>query len=1720
MVQRYIVLFILPFLVSFAFATERIAMPANRNVVFVENRGQIVDIEGHARPDILFTAEASGAKIFFTRRGISYVLTRLETDEHSRSTGQHTLEWWADTARPQSRLTTYRLDVEFEGASLAELEAREPARESFNYYYAHCPDGITDVRGYKRIVYRDVYPFIDLALYIRNNKLKYDFIVHPGGNPGNIRLRYRGADSLVQTRDGSLRVVTPLGSIEEERPYTYQGRKEVRSWYRVEHNLVRFEIGRYNTKEQLVIDPGVVWSTYYGGGSNDSFYDVVTDASRNVIVSGFTASVNYPVQNAIQTTNGGFKDACVVKMNPDGGLLWATYYGGSNEEYATTVDVMSSAPGEIAVAGMTLSPNFPVANALQSTYSGSADAFMLKLSSNGQRIWATFFGGTGGETAHGVGINNSGIVTFMGHTSSNDMPVLNAFQSVSGGGFDMFLARTDQNGQLFWSTYMGGNNTELSASLDAGDALAIDISGNIIIGGGTMSTNFPVQTAFQPTMVGISDGFFAKFNPFGELLWSTYYGGSGGESIYGVTTDGMENVIVCGATNSSDFPLQNPFQSTYQGNNDGFIVKFNPWGQRTWATYYGGSNQDFIWAVDVDPNNNIYMVGSTLSGNLSMLNPWQANLAGSREAFAGRLTEAGQRTWGTFFGGGLDDSGFGIDVDNVGNILIAGVTRSVNLPVIQPYQNMIAGSDDGFVVKFGCEMVEPQTTPTGFVEICQGTTVTISVPPRYGSYLWSNGATTPSITVSQPGVYNVMVANGPDCTSASRPVTVNVLPRPLPVIDGPAMVCTGSTIALKTTKPFVSYRWTSAAGTQILSSTALVAVSTAGSYIVTVTDEKGCTGTSAVFQVIGAPVPETRIVVLTGATTICPGDSVTLTATGVFSRYIWSHGPTTASVVIRQAGTYTVTVVDDNGCTSKPVAQTIDVVPIPTDPIRGLSTACLNSETSFSVQSRSDINYQWAVTGGTIITDATAASIRVRWTTSGIGSISVTRVFRGCSVLTGPMQVAVADSLQPAILGSTVLCPGGEVVLKVDGVYTNYEWSNGATSTSITVRAPGVYQVRVTDSDGCAGTSQRFTVTSGTVPQPLIRIDGLPELCNGDSTVLRVDQSFATYLWADGSTGASLTVFVPGIYSVRVSNEEGCSSTASVTIPAAPPLVPVIDGPVSICRNATAGYGVENIGASSFRWSISGGTIISDATAPTVSVQWGSGTTGTLTVEVTRNGTSCTGTTTLTILIEETLRPVVTAASLVLCPDGEILLRAPAGYSSYEWIPGGATGAVFRVTRAGVYRVHVQDAGGCEGDSEPVEIREGQTPVVAITTPAAKLCPGAQTTLEATTGFRSYLWSTGETTADITVATAGDYTVTVTDENGCKASTSFTVGIVETGFVQQVHSVWPNVAVGAVATMTYSWINISAETVHADASVFTPPIPEFVVVASPALPADIAPGNRLTLTVSFQPQQEGHYLDTLLVISNSPCPETFRLTFDATATLKEIPVSLAARLPDTTAYPWMRAYSIPLYMQFTSSEIPGAQSVEFEVAMDTSVFFPRSLTRGIITGTTIDATTGERVLSGRIDNVVPDRDEIVLTEIVGDVLLGERDNTVLSLRRLTLADGTRSTTQNGLLTLEGICREGGARFVRSTGGFGITIQPQPVHDVLTALVEVVEAGECSLELYGVDGRSEVVRQWYHRAGSDGATIIMHDVSSKGSGVYWLVLHTPTQTVTSRFIVVK
>jgi hypothetical protein len=644
---------------------------------FSLNRGQI-------NKEALIYSKGPGFNIYLTEKGLSFVMFSFEKENSQIPEIDNKL---IKGNIKKGNIKSWRIDYDLIGGNIKkENISFEDEIENYyeNYYTQYAPDGILFVKLYRKVRIKEVYPGIDWILrYDDNGNFHHEFEVSPNSNIAQIKIKVKNAEIELTDEGRSVLLKTPIGTIKDGNLIAYEGKKEITAKYTIKDNLLSFEIKNYEGREKLLIDPhALVWATYYGGSDWDEAYSISTDSNGSVFVVGYTESTDFPTQDIgggayYQPNKAGYDDAFILKFNNSGVRLWATYYGGSGGEaaYSISTDVY----GNVFVVGYTTSTDFPTYDPGGGAYyqpnnAGGSDAFIVKFTNNGIRLWATYYGGSSSDWANSISTDANGNVFVVGYTGSTNFPTYNPgggayYQGTCGGCSnysDAFIIKFTNNGIRLWATYYGGSSSDGALSIST------DANGNVFVVGWTISTNFPT------------------YDPGG----GAYYDGTCG-------TDGN-----CNYDGSSYYP-------------DVFILKFNSNGIRLWATYYGGSNYDYAFSISTDANGNVFVVGGTYSTNFPTYNPgggayYQPNNAGWFDAFILKFNNSGVRLWATYYGGGHIDVAYSISTDVYGNVFVVGFTYSASFPTYNPgggayYQPNNAGSWDAFILKFSGSITIPES---------------------------------------------------------------------------------------------------------------------------------------------------------------------------------------------------------------------------------------------------------------------------------------------------------------------------------------------------------------------------------------------------------------------------------------------------------------------------------------------------------------------------------------------------------------------------------------------------------------------------------------------------------------------------------------------------------------------------------------------------------------------------------------------------------------------------------------------------------------------------------------------------------------------------------------------------------------------------------------------------------------------------------------------------
>ena len=458
------------------------------------------------------------------------------------------------------------------------------------------------------------------------------------------------------------------------------------------------------------------WSTYIGGNTGmDHATSVATDGSGNVYVTGISWSTGW-VSGGLDTTQNGQGDIFVIKLTPAGQHVWSTYMGDGGLDAGTSIAVDHD--NNVCITGLT--NGFAVTGGYDITFNGGYDGFVAKLTPAGKLIWSTFLGGGNDDYPNGIAVDRANNIAVCGETLSSGW-VSGGLDVSYNGGHDAFVVKISPSGAHLWSTYLGGSSD------DYGRCITVDNSDNILCGGDTASAGWTVGG--YDLINNSVDGFVVKLTPGGQLAWSSYVGGSGSDSGYGIAVDPLNNVLLAGKTDTvSPGWITGGYNTNYGGATDAFLAKLSPNGAFLWSTYLGGAGEEWGYCVVADSVGDILVAGETISDGW-ISGGFDTTREYAYDAFVVKLAPEGTHLWSTYLGGLSNDTAKGIAMFGARNIFVAGLTRSSGW-VTGGYDTSFGGYTNGFLAKIHDlttpDIVAPQSAVSPLPEVTTTATLTIA----------------------------------------------------------------------------------------------------------------------------------------------------------------------------------------------------------------------------------------------------------------------------------------------------------------------------------------------------------------------------------------------------------------------------------------------------------------------------------------------------------------------------------------------------------------------------------------------------------------------------------------------------------------------------------------------------------------------------------------------------------------------------------------------------------------------------------------------------------------------------------------------------------------------------------------------------------------------------------------------------------------------------------
>lgn len=706
------------------------------------------------------------------------------------------------------------------------------------------------------------------------------------------------------------------------------------------------------------------WATHVGGTFEDRAGWITCDTNGAVTLAGGTYSSDFPATpGSYQPASGGDRDGYLASFDEFGRVRWITYLGGTGADWIYSID--SDPRGNIAVGGQTRSDNFPTTSGVaQRTIAGTTsrlDGFASVFSPNGKMQWSTYYGGSRNDNAAGIASAPTGHVYLVGSTVSPDLLHSNRnYDDSLKAGNDFFIAEFDSLGRVVWDTYFGGSGTEI------GSGIAGDCFGGVVVAGTTTSTDLPIVGGLQPRLntsngdpTRHQDVFIARFCnsidlkpvPDGPVtlcsgdsvtLWAPrgfrdyrwIPSGDSSPSIV-VKKSGVFSILVldslgCRAvTDTIGVTVhQRPVPSVeFVGNKticegEATILRGVCPGGMSWR-WSNGDTTRFItvrargrFTLQVTDSNGCRV--SVTSDSVIVLPAAKKPVIASADTIwicpdSMVILDAGSGYTPYLWSNGVPS-----------RVVVVGV-GTYWVRVYEPGIPCPSYSDTVVVA------VYPRSIPTisgaGNGKICAGDTATLDAGPGYTSYRWSNGSRTQSIRVSGPGSFWVTTTNPRGCIGTSDTVHITLEPRPAPSITpmGGTTFCDGDSVVLEGDPGYATYRWSTG------DTTRGITVTRGGRYVLTVTSDAGCDGTSSPVNVVVLARP-TGAILASGPTSFLEGDSVRLDLVGSFARCTWNTGDTGRSIVVKTTGRFSAIISDTNGCTLDLGGVDVVVVPPIPDP--------------------------------------------------------------------------------------------------------------------------------------------------------------------------------------------------------------------------------------------------------------------------------------------------------------------------------------------------------------------------------------------------------------------------------------------------------------------------------------------------------------------------------------------------------------------------------------------------------------------------------------------------------------------------------------------------------------------------------------------------------------------------------------------------------------------
>lgn len=1031
-------------------------------------------------------------------------------------------------------------------------------------------------------------------------------------------------------------------------------------------------------------------------------------------------------------------------------LKWGTYLGGSDglsEGYL--YDLTTDIDGHVYATGY-YPASFPVTPyAFDKSYNGTTvkggDIFVAKLDKDGEYLhYATYIGGKNDDRGFGIAVNNYGEAYLTGETYSTDFPVTDgAFQNKLSFSKEAFALRLSFDGSsLIYSTFLGGMDE------DKGNDIAVDNNGFAYIVGETKSSgNFPVKPgSFQTTYNGgPHDGFIVKLEPDGKsVVYSTFLGGDQNDIAKAIVLNSNLDPVITGYTNSANYPVSaSAYDQTYNGGLDVFVTQLNASGTELLSsTYLGGSYAEEATDIDVNEENEIFLTGYTFSGDFPNTYPAE-KLMGLKDVFVARISsDASTLLYSRLVGGTKNDEGTSILVNAEDQAFVAGTSESEKFPEVESGVPILSNADDKlfqvflFMLDENGEQLKKSIHLGGSYDDYK--IPSLSFPDKNAICDVAIGFTShsPDLNTTASAFQRTKLNGGAE---NDQPAIFKLYfgPEPVVVPESESFKgCLGDTIELiAMEKPIDSvlypyqwtYLWADGDTSRIITTTI-----PEGSDSTFVIISDGCSSDTTIFYLTEIKPPYSPNL---SNGTLCAGKSIELKATivGEDMEYLWNNGSTSPVIFADTAGFYKVIITNQCGIAKDSI--TLAPGTEPTASLGADRTYCFPGKYTLAsdyTDGGLPITYEWS-------TKEYTESIEIE--EPGTYSFTVSNL---CG--TAEAEITIDALYVPDLeLGpDTSMCEHSSIQL-TSGHHADeiIYWSTGEISPDIMVSDTGVYWVQITN---ICGTSIDSIYVGRSAEAPLVKLGKDTIICGEFELILNAGSPGDNYYWSTKDTSQIITVEKGGTYSVTATN--GCGShTDTIVVTSDPDLVLELPESIDKCADQVELKAQEPGAETTYLWST--GEVTKTITATESGIYW-----------VKAENVCGESTDSIEVQLFQTPPQPLLGNDSTICRNDFISLSPNIEGTEFIWSTG-ETSETIQASAAGLYWVKVKNSCGENSDS----ITVSHIPALkSVLEESRRICTGKNLTLNPGSNDASYLWSTGETSEQITVTSEGLYQVTISNQ--------------------------------------------------------------------------------------------------------------------------------------------------------------------------------------------------------------------------------------------------------------------------------------------------------------------------------------------------------------------